>query len=800
MLDFNRGFVTVYTDSQLVNKQGRYQLFSNTGHILINEKTPRVMLFLGIFVLVGGCSKETSCNSSITNKNYAQAAKSCQVEFNKTGKSAYLSSWIRALYQLGQFNGIDQAIKSIENDIKRADAMVVAARFMRKKQTQKAQEYLQQSVKIYERVNAPTKLAKSQRSLSTIAWRKSNHREALKLASASLNTARSVEDSKSEVAALRVLFNIFEEVGHVGASEYSLSLIEQKLENDQTSPYRIDAYINRGLLQMRDQQFGLASHNFDLALAAAKGSTNKSALRGLHLNIVHVNLELGRIEKASKHLDTAFSYANEDGSVRYALLYYQAKLHYKKQAYQAAYQVMSEALQLPDLPPIWKWEMHYWAGMSARNFSDDSEAVDSFNQAIVALEDMREEIKFSDLKAHLLSEKRKPYEALFIEHVNSGNLKQALAISEQAKTRSFIEQYIENTQDIDFPGKNTFEVDGLADRIENLQDYLFSMQTSSVTEVQKIDDVLKHLKEQRVLSYFLAEKQLYIINVSSNNFEIKKADISFNELTQLFHDYREAPDDRELLTQLGKALLPIEYLPEQGEHLFISPDSFLADIAVASLLIQSQHLIERHSLSMIPSASSLLTIKQEKLTIKAKQHVVIGDPGGDLSSAREEAQRVAEQLDSQAFTGNNANYESMTKINEPDILHIASHSGVNHLGPWIRLANGDISATSFMRANLKPKLAVLASCNSGVSMNKNLWGSLGGMFLSNGTSSALASLWSVDDDTTQQIILDFYQFLLQDLSPSIALAKAQRLGIKRGLSTNKWAAFIVLGDVSSGSL
>jgi CHAT domain-containing protein len=88
---------------------------------------------------------------------------------------------------------------------------------------------------------------------------------------------------------------------------------------------------------------------------------------------------------------------------------------------------------------------------------------------------------------------------------------------------------------------------------------------------------------------------------------------------------------------------------------------------------------------------------------------------------------------------------------------------------------------------------VLASCSSGVRPGRQMWGSLGAAFLAAGSHAVLASLWSIEDERARDLVLRFYaEGGASD--PAGALARAQRVAIRQGLSPNHWAPFVVFGS------
>jgi CHAT domain-containing protein len=154
---------------------------------------------------------------------------------------------------------------------------------------------------------------------------------------------------------------------------------------------------------------------------------------------------------------------------------------------------------------------------------------------------------------------------------------------------------------------------------------------------------------------------------------------------------------------------------------------------------------------------------------------------------------ISSSLNVAAITGKKASFSILLNNREPEILHLATHSGTNHLGPWLRFSETDVSTTTIMNEKIKPQLVVLASCGSGTPYNSNLWGSLGGSFLSSGSPAVIATLWSVEDQMTREMMQIFYTNYFEGFSSAESLRHAQQWAIKQGKEVQQWAAFTLMG-------
>jgi CHAT domain-containing protein len=173
--------------------------------------------------------------------------------------------------------------------------------------------------------------------------------------------------------------------------------------------------------------------------------------------------------------------------------------------------------------------------------------------------------------------------------------------------------------------------------------------------------------------------------------------------------------------------------------------------------------------------------------------VVLGNPGGDLPSAAEEAAGVAARLRVPAALGPAASAAAMRQAAEASVLHLAAHSGIGPTGAWLDLADGRLGAGQVIDLRLRPRLVVLASCASGATRQPGLWGSLATSFLVGGAPSVLASLQSIDDRATTSFVLDFYDRLGQGQEPLPALTQVQRAWARQGRPPSRWAGFVLYG-------
>ncbi|HJQ22282.1 MAG TPA: CHAT domain-containing protein [Blastocatellia bacterium] len=139
-------------------------------------------------------------------------------------------------------------------------------------------------------------------------------------------------------------------------------------------------------------------------------------------------------------------------------------------------------------------------------------------------------------------------------------------------------------------------------------------------------------------------------------------------------------------------------------------------------------------------------------------------------------------------------------------LHFATHSWIDEKQPWhsaVVLTPGDaedglLDVNEISRLDLDCDLVVVSACQTGRGQLLSGEGIIGlsRAFLCAGARTVVVSLWNVSDNSTSQLMKDFYARLTGGLSNAAALREAKL----RMLGSNKvtrhpyyWASFIMVG-------
>jgi CHAT domain-containing protein/outer membrane protein assembly factor BamA len=314
---------------------------------------------------------------------------------------------------------------------------------------------------------------------------------------------------------------------------------------------------------------------------------------------------------------------------------------------------------------------------------------------------------------------------------------------------------------------------------------------------------------------------------------------------------------------LSRKLLPESVIQQLGnKRLLIVGDGLLQYIPFSALPISTQSnalssenllasvepLLGKHEIVSLPSASTLAAARRNHRPTPAKTLAILADPVFGAMDNRLSQSRVKKASDEQLYPrleGTrqqadqivkalpvNARAQTLRKFGfdaklQPNlsqelgqyrIVHIATHgildskkpersgmilSSFNEQGEPQR----SLLSPSFVFNNLRlaADLVVLSGCRTGLGTGvkgevkgEGLIG-LTGSFLYAGTKSVVASLWSIDDAATKELMTQFYQAMFRKdnpLPPAAALRFAQQSVREdpRWQAPYYWAGFIIQGE------
>lgn len=182
-----------------------------------------------------------------------------------------------------------------------------------------------------------------------------------------------------------------------------------------------------------------------------------------------------------------------------------------------------------------------------------------------------------------------------------------------------------------------------------------------------------------------------------------------------------------------------------------------------------------------------------------------------LTETREEVRQIAKQTGGDVFLENEATETKFKAIAaEYNVIHLATHTLINDESPLdLKLVfaaekdknDGYLYLYELYGMRLNAQMAVLSACNTGYGRLQRGEGvmSLARGFAQAGVPSIVMSLWTAQDQSTSQIMTDFYQHLAAGETKDAALrhAKLEYLDKAQKIASHPyfWSAFVVLGDI-----
>jgi CHAT domain-containing protein/tetratricopeptide (TPR) repeat protein len=234
-------------------------------------------------------------------------------------------------------------------------------------------------------------------------------------------------------------------------------------------------------------------------------------------------------------------------------------------------------------------------------------------------------------------------------------------------------------------------------------------------------------------------------------------------------------------------------------RLVIVPHRALHYVPFHALHDGAGYVIERREVTYAPSAAVLRHCLSKP--VRALESALL------LGVADEQTPRVRDEIRALAplFTQSLALLDERATLDAvrqgapvADVLHLACHGQFrpdNPLFSSLRLGDGWLTVRDAYNLDLRCELVVLSACETGVSAvapGDELIGLARGFF-SNGVPSLLLSLWTVDDEATAALMVNFYTGLRAGARPAAALRDAQLQLLKEQPHPFFWSPFVLVG-------
>lgn len=421
-------------------------------------------------------------------------------------------------------------------------------------------------------------------------------------------------------------------------------------------------------------------------------------------------------------------------------------------------------------------------------------------QTAVELADhLRERLKAVGSATSFADVQSEAYRGLVDLLIDLGDSDLAFYYAEKARARAFLDQLGQRT-----PGEGT-------------------------ASALPLDFVRHQVLEEgtNLITYFVTPRRVvaWVVEAGASHFvELPEAPGALAEAVHLLDDMEQGGNTEAVLQRLDAAL--VQPLEDQARHprWIVVPHGPLHQVPFAALrraegMGTSAYLVERRRLTLLPSASALPWVQSQRHIDDrddGPRALVLGNPGGDLLAAEDEATAVAQLYGAEALLRGEATESSLYRsAPSMDILHLAAHGIIDMAhskASYLELAaepegteeNGPEDGRLelhevFERLRLpQANLVVLSACRSGRGRRGGADDvvSLPWAFLHAGAPSVVSTLWEVEDAPSASLMQRFHSLLRQGKAPDAALQQAQQEILANAATTDPyyWAGFTLTGD------
>lgn len=261
---------------------------------------------------------------------------------------------------------------------------------------------------------------------------------------------------------------------------------------------------------------------------------------------------------------------------------------------------------------------------------------------------------------------------------------------------------------------------------------------------------------------------------------------------------------RDIQRVLGEAdaalMAPVRAAVGDVTSLTIVPHGPVHTIPLNALWDGERYLIERYQVHYSPSASLLSQLGRGTAPDTMQDAVVVGVPDELAPRIAIEAEQVAATLDTELLLlGPEATIARViAAAAEARVLHLACHGRFvpdSPLASGVKLADGWLTARQVYDLQLGASLVTLSGCDTGrgvIGSGDELTGLMRGFFAA-GAATVVMSLWTVNDESTAELMTTFYTAWQGGASAAAALRQAQLRGLAARPHPAFWAPFLLGG-------
>ena len=335
-----------------------------------------------------------------------------------------------------------------------------------------------------------------------------------------------------------------------------------------------------------------------------------------------------------------------------------------------------------------------------------------------------------------------------------------------------------------------------------------------------------------IISYFISEKdkRLYQFIITKKKYKIKNLTLpdNFDKFTKGFNNslvFSESITYQQSAAALSKVL--ILRLPKSITNLLIIPSGRLGTLPFEALFYKKNKsqdfqamplVVKRFAVSyefsagLISQKSKLKSpVASPTIFLCAPIQFPVKDNLSELPGTESEVNTIANLFSGNStslkFMDANEEYVKSGTLSKFNYLHFATHGIVDEADPELSRVflqtsqneDGNLFAGEIYNLNLNAELAVLSACQTGLGKFSKGEGVIGlsRALVYAGAKNIIVSFWSVADESTAQLMTDFYSNLIasknKNFRETLQQAKVTMISKGKYALPYYWAPFILIG-------
>ncbi len=415
---------------------------------------------------------------------------------------------------------------------------------------------------------------------------------------------------------------------------------------------------------------------------------------------------------------------------------------------------------------------------------------------------------------------------------NEKEIKSALAICSQKLAQKPTAEEEKTLRETAFSLNRSYE--DFIKKLETEYPEYFNLKFNTISPtIGQINSLLD--KKTALISYFIDDKnnRLYIFLITNNKFKVEDHALpeNFDRYITGFRNglyFNDQPTFQRAAYELNQILIPV--VPRGINELVILPTGRLGVIPFEALLTKEaspddtyaslSYLLNDYSIRYEFSAGLII---QKSNTSKKQDNPAIylcapvnfaGDGLPDLPGTALEVNAISELFNSKNYKSSvylNADAKESTikaeGLSNYSYLHFATHGIVDESNPELsriylqadaEVEDGRLYTGEIYNLKLNADLVTLSACETGlgkISKGEGVIG-LSRALVYAGAQNMIVSFWSVADDSTSELMKDFYGRMLNNPSMKFSdnLRASKRVLINGDYAAPYyWAPFVLLG-------